>query len=239
MKLLTIFIILSVFVNQDSWAKVSREDLEMLSDAISKAYNDELVSRDEYVEINPPYGVENPWQYNILHASYVRVEVLGDDSQQMQLPYDNIKVVHMLTLFGGLGELELMSRDGLALIACHELGHGIAGPPLKETGASTEGQSDYFATADCLEKVFQHLPIEDDLTFHERAIQAIEFGLIPLLEEVEGVQTSVNSRSDEVAQELDLSPGYYPSPQCRIDTLVDGISDLGRPICWYPVASDN
>lgn len=59
-------------------------------------------------------------------------------------------------MFGGLARHETVTVDGMALVVCHEIGHHIAGAPLK-TGrwASTEGQSDYFGTSKCLRRVWE------------------------------------------------------------------------------------
>lgn len=62
-----------------------------------------------------------------------------------------------VSMFGGLARHETITRDGMALVVCHEVGHHIGGAPLyswKSGWASTEGQSDYFATTKCLRQVW-------------------------------------------------------------------------------------
>ncbi len=67
-----------------------------------------------------------------------------------------------VSMFGGLARHETITPDGFALVVCHEIGHHIAGAPLYSYKlenllagwASTEGQSDYFATTKCLRKVW-------------------------------------------------------------------------------------
>lgn len=65
-----------------------------------------------------------------------------------------------VSMFGGLARHETITRDGMALVVCHEIGHHIGGAPLyswkadKSGWASTEGQSDYFATTKCLRQVW-------------------------------------------------------------------------------------
>lgn len=65
-----------------------------------------------------------------------------------------------IAMFGGLARHETITPDGFALVVCHEIGHHIGGAPKKaswfSTWASNEGQSDYFATAKCLRKVFRN-----------------------------------------------------------------------------------
>ncbi|MDD2805561.1 MAG: hypothetical protein PHV33_08405 [Elusimicrobiales bacterium] len=64
---------------------------------------------------------------------------------------------YILNMYGGLARHETITQDGMALVACHELGHHLGGAP--KTGgwnpwASNEGQSDYFANLKCLRLVF-------------------------------------------------------------------------------------
>ncbi len=63
-----------------------------------------------------------------------------------------------VSMFGGLARHETITRDGMALVVCHEVGHHIGGAPLyswKSGWAATEGQSDYFATTKCLRQVWE------------------------------------------------------------------------------------
>lgn len=64
----------------------------------------------------------------------------------------------IIEMFGGLARHSAVTRDAFILVACHEIGHHIGGAPRYSaqgnTWASTEGQSDYFATAKCMRKVF-------------------------------------------------------------------------------------
>lgn len=64
----------------------------------------------------------------------------------------------IVNMYGGLARHDLISRDGFAIVMCHELGHHLGGAP-KIAGwmnrwASNEGQSDYFATLKCFRKVY-------------------------------------------------------------------------------------
>lgn len=69
-----------------------------------------------------------------------------------------------VSMFGGLARHSTITEDGFALVVCHEIGHHIAGAPLyswksealRAGWASTEGQSDYFATTKCLRRVWQN-----------------------------------------------------------------------------------
>lgn len=73
-----------------------------------------------------------------------------------------------VAMFGGLARHATITKDAMALVVCHELGHHIGGAPKKggsagggwwggtsvASWASNEGQSDYFATLKCLRKAW-------------------------------------------------------------------------------------
>ncbi len=80
-------------------------------------------------------------------------------------------IYRQVTFFGGLARHPEMTSDSLRMIACHELGHHLAGRPYwpepdplfpglyiegSESWASSEGESDYYASLKC----FRHLIIE-------------------------------------------------------------------------------
>lgn len=62
----------------------------------------------------------------------------------------------ILNMYGGLARHAATTEEGFALVVCHELGHHLGGFPKysDDPWASNEGQSDYFATAKCLRKLF-------------------------------------------------------------------------------------
>lgn len=77
-----------------------------------------------------------------------------------------------ISMFGGLARHETITEDGMALVACHEIGHHIGGAPRKVSPwaspwASNEGQSDYFATLKCL----RHVWMSDD---NEAIVRSME-----------------------------------------------------------------
>ena len=74
-----------------------------------------------------------------------------------------------VAMFGGLARHETVTKDAMALVVCHEIGHHIGGAPKKggsagggwwggssgaSSWASNEGQADYFATLKCLRKAW-------------------------------------------------------------------------------------
>lgn len=64
-----------------------------------------------------------------------------------------------VAMFGGLARHPLMTREGFAMVLCHEIGHHLAGAPkvkgaFGNAWASNEGQSDYYAGLKCMRKFF-------------------------------------------------------------------------------------
>ena len=62
----------------------------------------------------------------------------------------------VLNMYGGLARDKAITQDGMALVACHEMGHHLGGAP-KYGGtdwAANEGEADYFANSKCLHLFF-------------------------------------------------------------------------------------
>ena len=92
-----------------------------------------------------------------LGAKLVVERLWADTNVNAYAKRDNPKV-WTVQMFGGLARHSAITADGFALVLCHELGHHIGGAPKKRATmnpwASSEGQSDYFATLKCLRQVF-------------------------------------------------------------------------------------
>lgn len=75
---------------------------------------------------------------------------------------------------GGLARRTELTKDGFALIVCHELGHHLGGFPIASRGpmdgtwAANEGQSDYFATQVCTRRIWKE-DLAQNETFREQA----------------------------------------------------------------------
>lgn len=64
----------------------------------------------------------------------------------------------IIEMFGGFARHPLTTIDSFRTVACHEIGHHLGGAPKSQLNpflrwASNEGQSDYFATYQCLKKL--------------------------------------------------------------------------------------
>lgn len=72
-----------------------------------------------------------------------------------------------------IGEIIRKDLSGtLAYTLCHEVGHLLGGEPKKPTStwASTEAQSDFYATSVCLKKIYQQNPnlLQGDTAVHSK-----------------------------------------------------------------------
>jgi hypothetical protein len=64
-----------------------------------------------------------------------------------------------INMYGGLARHPAIGEEGMALVACHEMGHHLGGAPkinswFGDDWATNEGGSDYFATLKCLREYF-------------------------------------------------------------------------------------
>lgn len=92
------------------------------------------------------------------YGGTLRVERLWDDAT-VNASARRLGSTYEVKMYGGLARHHTITKDAFALVACHEVGHHIGGVPRYTdpggTWASVEGQSDYFATAKCLRKLFE------------------------------------------------------------------------------------
>ncbi len=245
MKKLILLITLAL-LTKSSIAAVSKAEFEELKLALKQAYSELAPSTNDILKINLPIpGLSEDywWDIEMVHASYVKFD--NDEGQ----------TEHRIYLMGGFARLAEMTPDGLALTACHEMGHGIGGGPYKESGSTQEGQADYYATKICLPIVFKYLPQMREISFHptyeklcakqDEHDSATCLRLMTAMEadqaffKSQGQETSFDHFSTHIQTEINNSPSFYPDAQCRMDTMINGILGLERPVCWYPQGIPN
>lgn len=86
------------------------------------------------------------------HGATLDVVRSWDDDTINAQAWQTGKTWH-IEMFGGLARHKETTIDGMALVACHELGHHLGGVPRIQW-ASNEGQSDYFGSLKCLRKIW-------------------------------------------------------------------------------------
>ncbi len=139
-----------------------------------------------------------------------------------------------------------VTPDSYAAIICHEIGHLLGGRPKKENlWSSTEAQSDYYSSAICMKKIFQHLPLVEEINVplnvindcaqvytstDERKIceRSANAGMI-LMTNIYLLFKSFGDQTYHSEPRLDRKElstishhKLYPNVQCRLDTIVAG-----------------
>jgi hypothetical protein len=162
----------------------------------------------------------------------------------------------------GLMSFSTLTRDGLALLVCHEVGHYFGGFPYRDVDFSVEGQADLYATGVCLKRVLGELeinfpsprdvPKEFRRKCHKRYQQKENRGIceqsLLAAYQIYGIfqLTANHPRNEEAAFASERGNGEtsdyllgYPSLRCRLKTWLMGIFEnteseaLDRPSCWY------
>ena len=164
-----------------------------------------------------------------------------------------------IEIYGGVARAELIDRDALLLVLCHEMGHHLGGAPrthirplFDKVGywLSVEGQADYFATAKCIKRF---------VSDRERVVMA-SYNMLTTVANKYGEEGPALDKKDDFIVSHTIYKGY-PSFQCRFDTMVAGFDcyisheipfdnkDVtagaclhdassweavnARPLCWY------
>lgn len=156
---------------------------------------------------------------------------------------EQIGDVWNVAMFGGLARRPETTPDGFALVVCHELGHHIAGFAFygDRDWASTEGNSDYFATLACARRIWK-----DDLagnaatkaTAHPTVLRECDAAwtteadrnlcyraamggksLAELLGALNGQRVNFDTPD---TREVRTTNAAHPAGQCRMDTYFAG-----------------
>ena len=153
----------------------------------------------------------------------------------------------VINLYGGYARHPATTPDSYLLVMCHEIGHHIGGAPKKIIDskthwASTEGQSDYYATLKCLRKIFRHddnasivrsLPIPESIRTECAASfrKASDFYLClrtsfagmavsEVNADIRNMPTPEIDRTD--SRIVSTTFNDHPEPQCRLNTYFQG-----------------
>jgi hypothetical protein len=236
----------TLFLFFQAQAQITRNELDQVFAVFHQVYDSELKAQNAVVVFNLGSPAIDWWSITDPVASYSGYK---DDHGILQ---------HNIYFFGGLAQFSLMSKDGAAQILCHEMGHAIGGAPYKlnrDHNVSIEPQADYFSTRLCLRRIFTVLPVAqeikpisdfiqaqcrskyssvEDLNWCYRAFQALESERSYLrLVKINPTETNYETPDLSVVDQINLSDEYYPSPQCRMDTLAAGVLQKPRPRCWF------
>lgn|GEM_PF-4396547 len=162
----------------------------------------------------------------------------------------------LLMTFGGTVRVPEATADGFTAILCHEMGHFFGGEPFLREGISAEAQADFFAASVCLPRVWRQAdntpapptPANPALSEDMRnlcASHAVDVAGADLcVRNVRAGWTALNmsaarknlappNAATPDASVAEVTITTYPSLQCRLDTWIAGVSEAGRPRCWY------
>jgi hypothetical protein len=221
--------------NDEVTTGISESDFNSVLDKVESLYTSIIQEKGGTFEIN------RLWTNGTVNAS---AEQIGE--------------TWVINMYGGLARHELMTADGFLLVACHELGHHLAGNPKYSSyfggssWASVEGQSDYFGTTKCLKRVYSSMSDEelaqfkgndpiaktncskiysetrDQLICERSAIAGIVLGNV--LAELGGqAEVKLETPTDAVYSGIYQ---YHPRAQCRLDTYFQG------SLCSIPFGQD-
>lgn len=124
-------------------------------------------------------------------------------------------------MFGGFARFQGITTKAFAAILCHEIGHHLGGAPTY-TGmswASVEGQSDYYATRDCMRRLGY-------------SSGSASLALATALAKLSG-EARLPSRNDRATEKVSRTLESHPRAQCRLDTMDRGRAGSSRPRCWF------
>lgn len=146
-------------------------------------------------------------------------------------------------VYDGILRVPNITDDAVQLVICHELGHHIAGYPLKSgsSWSAAEGQADYFATFACAPKVWEADEEKNELfrdlvqpffksqcdeSFSRQARRDICYRTAVAMEAMryyegysKGVLPSLYDKDETLVEKTNTS---HPNAQCRVDTQLAG-----------------
>lgn len=148
----------------------------------------------------------------------------------------------IVNMYGGLARRSEVTKDGFALVICHELGHHVGGYPFYSGNwAASEGQSDYFATLSCARELWRddtsinasyrntvnaYAKELCDSVWSSEADQNLCYrtmmggkSLADLLSALGGTSSDFEDPDTSVVSSTQTS---HPAGQCRLDTYMAG-----------------
>lgn len=211
---------------------ITKADYDAVMDRIQALYAPIIAARGGHLTIN------RLWDDETVNAS---AEQNGNE--------------WIINMYGGLARHPAITQDGMALVACHELGHHLGGAP-KYGGtdwASNEGEADYYANAKCLHRVFADSAAQvfsraasDDDQARQACAQAYKnagdravcvrsaaagMSVTQLFRDLRSEDPEPHYNTPDPAVVRKMYDGH-PGTQCRLDTYYQG------SLCAQPYTKD-
>lgn len=151
----------------------------------------------------------------------------------------------VISILGGMARHPEMTKDGLTLIICHELGHQFGGAPKQFRGSSSwrswssaEGQADYFASTKCLPRMFSDadetkkvISMSDEHSYEQArkkckddkcvriVLAGLSVGKVFASLKIDWKEPSISINDTFRVHKTEYR---HPKPQCRLDTYISG-----------------
>lgn len=220
-----------------SYAKVSKREIKKIFSRLEKMYQKDFKKRDLKIV------------FKIKKDKRINAEATSGRNPKVRLIY----------IYEGYLNQRCQTYDSLLAITCHELGHHLASknknPNPGHRRYVIEGEADYWAAKYCLPKYYKNYP-NDIVTVKSRHKSDVDElcsnhkkSDYSICQKVLGaginkltcgykldrrfryhVEPSYKTPDDLMVSETSI---FHPSPQCRIDTHLNGFMGLKRPSCWH------
>lgn len=213
-------LILQLLAIQPAQARISQKDYHEILDSI------ETLFAADFEKANQRLIIHRNWKNDSSKASAWKQEDIKGQLSEIRMP-------------GGIARHPLITNDSFALIACHEIGHHLAGGP-KVWLYSVEGQADYYSVSVCMKKLLPAVKLAmkglrgfapDEVlsscgSAHENYADT-RVCIRSMLAGLELAQYFALEKSEPLPR-LDLRENTVaaatimvaPNPQCRLDTYV-------------------
>jgi hypothetical protein len=211
---------------------MTKDEFDLVLDASQEAYTD--VAQEHGLSLK----IHHSWNNSTVNAVSSRLLWMVN-----------------INMYGGLARRPEISRDGLAMVLCHELGHAFAGKPYASPlfKLSAEGMSDYYAAGKCMREVLPKIPVDtgtitsteftrekcrekhgQDIENYEICLRQLAAGqsLGDLLAAMKDVEKPSYQTPDHTVVSRTLT-SYPDTIQCRLDTYLAGALEMPKPSCWF------
>ncbi len=175
-----------------------------------------------------------------------KLEIIGDwEDATVNAVATRDQSIWKINVAGGIARAPKMTKDGLLIIVCHELGHHLGGAPrmaLYGGWPSAEGQADYWATSKCMKRYYQKYHNEGEIialpekvktlckeqfmATEDRSVclksisASVKFG--QFLDTLNPKKPAISFDTPDTRSVKGTNINDYPRPQCRFDTLYAG-----------------
>lgn len=144
-----------------------------------------------------------------------------------------------VNMYGGLARRKEVTKDGFAMVVCHEVGHHLAGYSFygETEWAASEGQSDFWATQVCARRVFAGSKTKQavskfatqqcDKKFKDATERSVCYRTADASQSLANLLSVLNDGdvpkfTTPDRTEVRVTDPTHPQAQCRLDTYLAG-----------------